>query len=181
MEIAVIMPIDKGNLVNVIIETPRGSRNKFAYDPVCRTFRLKKTLPVGAVFPFDFGFIPNTLAQDGDPLDILVIMEEPTYPGCLVECRLFGILEANQKEKDGKSERNDRLVAVSAASVIYGGITEISQLNKNMVKEIEQFFIDYNKQDEKKFSPIGWKNSKKALQNIKKLIDKNYKKAHDIS
>ncbi|MDP9041222.1 MAG: inorganic diphosphatase [Bacteroidota bacterium] len=166
MKVDKIPPKEKGR-INVIIETPRGSQNKFDYDPKLKTFRLSKTLPMGTVFPFDFGFIPETLGQDGDPLDILVIMEEPAYPGCLITTRLLGVLEAEQEEKNGKKIRNDRLVAVSDCSVLYGSIKNIGDLNKSMVTEIENFFIDYNKHEGKKFQPVGWKNSRKAMQLIK--------------
>jgi inorganic pyrophosphatase len=167
MKIGKIPPIEKG-YVNVIIETPRGSQNKYDYDPKNQVFSLCKTLPMGTVFPFDFGFIPDTLAQDGDPLDILVIMEESAFPGCLIKSRLLGVLEANQTEsKSDKKIRNDRLVGISDCSILYGSIKDIDDLNKSMVSEIENFFIDYNKHEGKKFSPIGWKNSKKAFQLIK--------------
>jgi inorganic pyrophosphatase len=166
MKIDKIKPKEK-DLINVIIETPRGSQNKFDYDPKLKAFRLSKTLPMGTVFPFDFGFIPDTKGQDGDPLDMLVIMEEPAYPGCLITTRLLGVLEADQKGKDGKKIRNDRLVGVSDCSILYGSIKKLDDLNKSMVKEIENFFIDYNKHEGKEFSPLGWKNKKKAFQLIK--------------
>lgn len=165
MKLETIASKDK-NVLNVIIETPRGCQNKFAYDEKLKTFRLHKTLPMGTVFPFDFGFIPKTRGADGDPLDILVIMEEPVYPGCLVPTRLLGILEARQKEKDGKKMRNDRLVGVSECSVLYKGIKRISDLNKSMVQEIENFFIDYNKHEGKKFKPLHWRGRKKARETI---------------
>jgi inorganic pyrophosphatase len=165
MKIAKIKPKDNG-IVNVIIETPRGSQNKFDYDPKLKTFRLSKTLPMGTVFPFDFGFIPDTMGADGDPLDMLVIMEEPAYPGCLISVRLLGVLEATQRRK-GKKIRNDRLVGVSDCSILYGSIKKLDDLNKSMVQEIENFFIDYNKHEGKEFSPIGWKDRKKALDLIK--------------
>src|SRR5690242_6389413 len=92
---------DKGEL-NVIIETPKHSKNKYAYDEKLRLFKLKSMLPEGASFPYDFGFLPCTKGEDGDPLDILVLMESPAFPGCLVECRLIGIIEAEQTEKNGK-------------------------------------------------------------------------------
>jgi len=155
------------NLFNAVIETPRGSQNKFDYDPKQGVFVLSKTLPMGTVFPFDFGFIPGTLGEDGDPLDVLVIMEEPAYPGCLVRIRLLGVLEATHKEKKGKKIRNDRLVGVSDCSVLYNGIKKVDELNKTMVTEIENFFADYNKQEGKEFNPLGWKNAKKASQLIK--------------
>ncbi|HSZ33061.1 MAG TPA: inorganic diphosphatase [Puia sp.] len=166
MKIEKIKPKDKGT-VNVIIETPRGSQNKFDYDPKLKTFRLSKTLPMGTVFPFDFGFIPDTMGADGDPLDMLVVMEEPAFPGCLISVRLLGVLEAMQKGK-GKKIRNDRLVGVSDCSILYGSIKKLDDLNKSMVQEIENFFIDYNKHEGKEFSPIGWKDKKKALNLIVK-------------
>ena len=167
MKINKIPAIYKG-FVNVIIETPRGCQNKFDFDPKLAVFTLSKTLPMGTVFPFDFGFIPQTLGEDGDPLDILVIMDEPAYPGCLIHSRLLGVLEARQEDKKGTKIRNDRLVAVSNCSILYENIKNIDDLNKSMVKEIENFFMDYNKHEGKKFLPSGWKNSKTAM----KVIDK---------
>ena len=89
-------PFDrKSGELNVIIETPCGSRNKYSYDEERKLITLSGVLPAGAVFPFDFGFVPQTLGQDGDPLDVLVLMDEPVFPGCLVPCRLIGVIEAN--------------------------------------------------------------------------------------
>jgi inorganic pyrophosphatase len=99
----------------VIIDTPKGCRNKYAFDLKHKAYVLKAMLPRGAVFPFDFGSIPGTEAQDGDPLDALVLMDEPAFTGCLIEARLIGVIEAKQTE-DGKTERNDRLIAVAAES-----------------------------------------------------------------
>src|SRR3569623_1676893 len=95
--------------VNVIIETPKGSGNKFNYDPESGLYELGSPMPEGFTFPFEFGFIPSTLGDDGDPLDVLVLMGSPTFPGCLVRARLLGVIEATQTEKNGKKERNDRL------------------------------------------------------------------------
>ncbi len=101
--------------VNVVIETPKGSRNKYAYDGELAVFTLGGVLPAGAVFPFDFGFVPSTLGEDGDPLDVLLLLDESVPPGCLVKARLIGAIEAKQTEPDGKQMRNDRLLAVAAA------------------------------------------------------------------
>src|SRR5207253_805858 len=101
---------------NVIIETPRGSANKYVYDPQSGFFKLGKVLPAGTVFPLDFGFIPGTKGGDGDPLDVFLLMEFKTYPGCLVECKLLGVIENTQQEKGKKAERNDRLLAVPKES-----------------------------------------------------------------
>jgi inorganic pyrophosphatase len=103
-------------------------------------FKLKKTLPLGSSFPFDFGFIPNTQAEDGDPIDVLVVMDEPAYPGSLVTCRLIGVLEAKQKERNGAEGRNDRIVAVAEKSVLYGEIKNLRDLSQSMEDQISQLF-----------------------------------------
>src|SRR4051812_16117569 len=99
--------------LNVIIETPRGGRTKFAYDPDREVFVAKRVLPQGMSFPFDFGFIPSTLGEDDDPLDVLVLMEEPVPVGALVPARLVGVIEATQTERDGETLENPRLIAIA--------------------------------------------------------------------
>lgn len=160
----------KGELINVIIETPRGSRHKYTYDEEQEVFKLKKTLPLGSSFPFDFGFIPNTKAEDGDPLDVLVVMDEPAYPGSLVTCRLIGVLEAKQQERNGKTTRNDRIVAVAERSVLYGEIKNLRDLSKSMEDQISAFFIHYNEQAGKVFTLLRWADATAALQLIKQGI-----------
>ena len=90
--------------LNVIVDTPKGNRNKFVYDEELGLFRLGGVLPAGAVFPYDFGFVPGTLGGDGDPMDALILMDEPAFVGCLVECRLIGVIEAEQTE-DGEKRQ----------------------------------------------------------------------------
>jgi inorganic pyrophosphatase len=158
----------KKETVDIIIETPKGCRNKYAYDKKGKAFKLKKILPAGAVFPFDFGFIPDTKGEDGDPLDVLVIMDEPAYPGCMVECRIIGALKAKQTERDGKVEENDRLIAVSVVSTSYSEVRSLKDINKNILDEIEHFFISYNQQAGKKFETGGWGNAKEAMLLIEK-------------
>lgn len=140
--------------LNVIIETPKGHRNKFKFDPERGLFMLGGVLPAGAVFPFDFGFIPATKGGDGDPLDVLVLMDEPAFAGCLVPARLIGVIEAEQTEK-GKTERNDRLIAVAADSRDMRDINDLAQLNDHLLIEIEHFFVSYNAVKGKEFKPLG--------------------------
>ena len=90
---------DNQIVLDIIIETPKGSRNKIKYDAKSRKFKLSKILPEGMVFPYDFGFAPSTQAQDGDPLDVLVLTDEPLFPGCMVRCSLIGVIEAKQRER----------------------------------------------------------------------------------
>lgn len=171
MKLKEIPALEEG-LIHVIIETPRGSQSKYTYDPKRETFELSKVLPMGTVFPFDFGFIPNTQAEDGDPLDVLVIVDQPCFPGCLLKCRPIGILKAKQKEKGGEKVRNDRLVAVADCSIEFADLKNIRSLNKNMITEIENFFIDYNKHEGKAFKPISWNGPKEAVRAIReKLVD----------
>lgn len=153
--------------VDIVIETPKGCRNKYAYDEEIHAFRLKKILPVGAVFPFDFGFIPGTKGEDGDPLDVLVIMDEPAYPGCVIECRVVGALKAKQSEQE-KMEENDRLIAVSVVSEAYADVRELEDINKKILEQIQHFFVSYNEQAGKKFEPQGWADSKEAGRLIRK-------------
>jgi inorganic pyrophosphatase len=157
---------DSGEL-NVIIETPKGSRNKFNYDDEHDLFKLGGVLPAGAVFPFDFGFLPNTLGGDGDPLDVLVLMEESAFAGCLVASRLIGVIEAEQTEEDGEITRNDRLIAVAANSRSHGDVTSLEDLNANLVKEIEHFFVSYNEIKGKRFRPLGRFGPERAARLVK--------------
>ncbi len=144
---------DEG-LVHVIIETPKGSHNKFDYEPKKRLFSLHKVLPPGSVFPYDFGFIPSTLADDGDPVDVLLLMEEPAFPGCLVESKLVGVIEAEQTE-DGQTERNDRLIAVAPQGHTYAEVRSLTDLPSQLLDGIEHFFVSYNELSGKRFKPLA--------------------------
>ena len=134
---------DDEDTIQVIIETPKGSRNKYAFDPQQKVFELKKVLPAGMVFPYDFGFIPSTKAEDGDPVDALVLMDEPAFPGCLLKCRLIGIIEGEERSKKD-TERNDRIVAIEQANHSYAHVKHIDDLGKKFVKELEEFFVNYH-------------------------------------
>jgi inorganic pyrophosphatase len=157
-----LAPFDKkSGRLHVIIETPRGCRNKYSYDEKRKLFKLGSVLTAGAVFPFDFGFIPGTIGEDGDPLDVLVLMDEPAFPGCFVICRLLGVIEAKQTE-DGKTERNDRLIAVSANAETHRDVKSLGDLGKELIDQIEHFFVSYNAAKEKKFKPVGRFGPKRA-------------------
>jgi inorganic pyrophosphatase len=140
-------------LVHVIIDTPRGSRNKFKFDEKLGCFTLSRILPVGHVFPYDFGSIPGTRGEDGDALDVLVIMDEPTFPGCLITVRLVGVIVAFQTEK-GRRISNDRLIGVPQTKVNKPTIRDISDLGAARLKEIEHFFVSYNAAKNRRFTPF---------------------------
>lgn len=149
-----LKPFDEeSGALNVVIETPQGSRNKYAFDEDSGIFILKGVLAAGHVFPYDFGFIPNTKGGDGDPLDVLVLMDEPAFAGCLVPTRLVGVIEAEQTECDGQTMRNDRLIAVYENSKIYADVKTLNDLNEVLVDQIEHFFVSYNEAKGKIFKP----------------------------
>jgi inorganic pyrophosphatase len=162
---------DDAEEINVIIETPQGSRNKFDYDEEHGLFKLGGVLPAGASFPFDFGFIPSTLGGDGDPLDILVLMDEPAFTGCLVAARLIGVIEAEQTERDGETTRNDRLIGVAADAHAHSDVYSLEGLNENLLDEIEHFFVSYNQIKGKEFKPTGRFGPTRA----RKLIEEGIK------
>lgn len=167
----VVMKRKEEGSIDVVIETPKGSRNKYTWDEGQKVFWLKKILPAGAVFPFDFGFIPNTKGEDGDPIDVLVIMDEPAFPGCWLECRIIGVLKAKQTERDGRVNQNDRFIGVSVLSHLYKGLKNIDALDDNVKEEIQHFFISYNSLAGKTFTPEGWADKNEA----KDLIQKSSK------
>ena len=130
--------------IHVVVETPKGGRNKLAFDPDLGAFKLRGVLPEGHSFPYDFGFVPSTQAADGDPLDVLLLLDAPTFPGCVVEARLLGALEIEQHETSGTVQRNDRLLAVAADSRLHKSLHAITDLSAEMLHEIEHFFHSYN-------------------------------------
>jgi inorganic pyrophosphatase len=140
--------------LNAVIETPKGSRNKYKLDERRSLFKLSGVLPAGAVFPFDFGFVPSTLGSDGDPLDVLLLMDEPAFAGCLVPARLIGVIEAEQTE-EGETTRNDRLIAVATDSHNHRDVRSLDDLTPNLLEEIEHFFVSYNTIRGKQFRPLG--------------------------
>ena len=159
------------NLLNIIVDTPKGSRNKFGYDEKLGLFKLINVLPAGAVFPYDFGFVPATLGGDGDPLDVLLLMDEPAFSGCLVPGRLLGVIEAQQTNSDGERERNDRLIAVANDSPTHRELESLDQVNQTLLDQIEHFFISYNKIKGKVFEPQGRFGPDRAQRILKKGVE----------
>lgn len=158
-------PDDK-QILRVVIETPKGSRNKFAFDPDEHIFELKKVLPSGMTFPYDFGFVPSTEAEDGDPIDVLVLMDEPAFPGCILSCRLIGVIEGEQAGKNGK-ERNDRIVAVEKDAHSWADIKTVHDLGKQFVRELENFFVNYHELTGTKYRVLGLKGPNEARKLVK--------------
>ena len=151
---ALLPPFGDDGDLNAVVDTTKGSRNKFAYDEQLGLFKLAGVLPAGASFPYDFGFVPSTLGDDGDPLDVLILMDEPAFVGCLVPARLIGVIEAEQTERDGETGRNDRLIAVAVDSRSHEALRSLGDVADNLLHEIEHFFVSYNDAKGKVFTPL---------------------------
>jgi inorganic pyrophosphatase len=152
-------------LVNVIVENPAGTRGKFKFDETHGLFLLHKMLPVGAAFPFDFGFVPSTRSEDGDPVDVMILGEEPTFTGCLVTVRLLGIIEAEQTEK-GKTIRNDRLIGTAETDKIKPTARSLSDVPSKLLEQIEHFFVSYNRAEGREFVPLARRGPRVAMKQI---------------
>jgi inorganic pyrophosphatase len=137
--------------VTAVVETTKGSRTKLDYDLKHRCFVVSKVLPEGMSFPFDFGFIPSTTGGDGDPLDVILLLDESVPSGTVVPARLIGVIEATQTSKRDRTDENDRLLAVGSSSVLYDKVRKLSDLPAAVVEQIEQFFVSYNRLEGKEF------------------------------
>jgi inorganic pyrophosphatase len=154
-----------------IVETPRGSSCKLEFDADLHVFTLAKPLMAGLTYPYDWGFIPSTKAEDGDPLDVLIIHDSQTYPGVVLRCRPVGILEIEQKKK-GKKERNDRIFAVPDRSPLETDLQDIRRLPSRAQDELEQFFRATDALEDKELEFLGWHGPARALKIIKRLSQK---------
>jgi inorganic pyrophosphatase len=150
-----------------VVEAKAGSRNKYKYEPRLGALTLHRVLPLGTSFPYSFGFIPSTLGEDGDPLDVVLFMDEPAEPGTVVPCRLAGILEATQSAH-GKTVRNDRLLAVAIESPQYGRCKDIDDFPQTVLDELERFFTFYNAQDGKVFKTKRQRGNGAAAKAVEK-------------
>ena len=156
-----------GDHVYAVVETPRGSRVKLEFDPKLRAFTLAKPLFAGLTYPYDWGFVPSTKAEDGDPLDVLIIHDAATYPGIVLKCKPIGVLEVVQSS-NGKKERNDRVFAVPDRSPFEGDLQDIRRLPPRAIEELEKFFAATNALETKKLEFLGWRGPARAIKAIKK-------------
>ena len=160
-------PFDSADkqVLRVVIETPKGSRNKFAFNADEHIFELKKVLPAGMAFPYDFGFVPSTEADDGDPVDVLVLMDEPAFPGCVLKCRPIGVIQGEQGNK--KKIRNDRIIAVERDAHSWADIKTIGDLGKQFVRELEEFFVNYHRLSGEQYRVLAPKGRAQARKLVK--------------
>jgi inorganic pyrophosphatase len=152
-----------------IIETPKGCRSKFDYDRETRCFLLKSVLPEGMSFPLDFGFIPSTLGGDGDPLDVMVMADEPSPVGALLQVRLVGVIEAEEHEH-GRAERNDRLLAVASKTQAYAEIATPDDLPDAFVQHLTDFWINKDRLEGKEFKSLGVRDPATAVELVRRAV-----------
>src|SRR4030081_640296 len=154
--------------IYAVVETPRDSSCKLDFDPELRVFTLAKPLLAGLTYPYDWGFIPSTKAEDGDPLDVLIIHDAQTYPGVVLKCKPIGVLEVVQT-KNGKKERNDRIFAVPDRAPFEGDLQDIRRLPARAIEELEKFFEATDALEDKKLEFLGWRGPAHAIKTIKRL------------
>jgi inorganic pyrophosphatase len=168
-------PFDpESNMLNIVVETPRDGRIKYKYNETYGLFQFDKALPYGFSFPFEFGFVPSTLGGDGDPLDVLVLSDEPTFPGCLILGDVLGVLRANQRE-GRKSNRNDRILAVPVNVKNQKPVALAKALDKNLISEITKFFVYYNEIQGRKFKSLGFGNRRSAMEVVREARQRHQK------
>ena len=143
--------------VNAVIEIPRGDKNKYEYDKRLHVFRLDRNLYSPVHYPGDYGFIPSTLSLDGDPLDVLVLVDAPSFPGCLMTVRPIGMLEMIDQGK-----QDEKILAVGTNNPIFNNIDDYGQLYPHLLREIEHFFTVYKELEAKSTRIVGWQGAERA-------------------
>ena len=158
--------------INVVIETPKGSHFKYKYDPKIRFFLVHKALPEGLTFPYDFGFIPKTKGEDGDPLDVLVFSEYSFLHKTVLPCKILGAIKAEQSKERKKQKmiRNDRILVVPEIPGIICPYNSLEDIPPEKIKEVENFFIYYNAIQDKTFKPLGTLTAKETKEVIKQQM-----------
>ncbi|AFZ51804.1 inorganic diphosphatase [Dactylococcopsis salina] len=163
MDLSRIPAQPKPGLVNIVIEIAGGSKNKYEFDKDLNTFALDRVLYASVQYPYDYGFIPNTLADDGDPLDGMVIMDQPTFPGCVITARPIGMLEMID---DG--DRDEKLLCVPDKDPRFKEINALGQIAPHRLDEISEFFATYKRLEKKETEILGWKD----VDTVNALVEK---------
>lgn len=153
MDLSRIPAQPKPGLINVLIEIPAGSKNKYEFDKDIAAFALDRVLYSSVQYPYDYGFVPNTLADDGDPLDGMVLMDQPTFPGCVIPARPIGMLEMI----DG-GDRDEKILCVPDADPRFTNVKSLDDVSPHRLDEIAEFFKTYKNLEKKVTEILGWKN-----------------------
>ncbi len=169
MDLSLIPASPKPGIVNVLIEIAGGSKNKYEFDKDLNAFALDRVLYASVRYPYDYGFIPNTLADDGDPLDGMVIMDEPTFPGCVIAARPIGLLEMI----DG-GDRDEKILCVPDKDPRYVGVKTLADVAPHRLDEIAEFFRTYKNLEKKVTEILGWKDADQVAALVDTCV-KNYK------
>jgi inorganic pyrophosphatase len=154
------------DVVYAVIEVPKGSRNKYEYSKSAGIIKLDRVLYSPLHYPGDYGFIPQSYYGDGDPLDILVMMNEPTFPGCVIEARPIGMLRLLDK-----GENDDKILAVPATDPLFEEMHDLTDVSRHFPTEVEHFFMVYKQLEGKKVESQGWANAKEAREAINKSFE----------
>lgn len=159
------MTVREKKTFDVLIEIPKGSRNKYEYDFDLHKIRFDRMLFSSMMYPADYGFIPETLALDGDPLDVLVLGTEPTFPMCVMEVKPIGVF--HMTDEKGPDEK---LICVPMSDPIWNSLNDLSDMNQHQKKEITHFFQVYKELEKKKVDVGGWGNVEEAYDILEKCI-----------
>ncbi|MFB2937437.1 inorganic diphosphatase [Aerosakkonemataceae cyanobacterium BLCC-F154] len=169
MDLSLIPAQPKSGLINVLIEIPAGSKNKYEFDKDMQAFALDRVLYSSVQYPYDYGFVPNTLADDGDPLDGMVIMDQPTFPGCVIAARPIGMLEMI----DG-GDRDEKILCVPDKDPRYANVKSLKDIQQHRLDEIAEFFQSYKNLEKKEVKILGWQDIDKVMPLVEECI-KAYK------
>jgi inorganic pyrophosphatase len=154
-------------VANMIVEIPKGRRTKFEVDKVTGLIKMDRYLYSSAVYPGDYGFIPQTLAEDGDPLDILVMVNEPTFSGCLIEARVVGIFKMRDK-----GQNDFKVLAVPNKDPLFGDMRRLEDIPPPFLREVEHFFSTYKHLEGVTIEPIGWSPAEAGAAEVRASIDR---------
>ncbi|BAY18520.1 inorganic pyrophosphatase [Anabaenopsis circularis NIES-21] len=165
MDLSRIPAQPKPGILNVLIEIPGGSKNKYEYDKELEAFALDRVLYSSVRYPFDYGFVPNTLADDGDPLDGMVIIDEPTFPGCIIAARPIGMLEMI----DG-GDRDEKILCVPDKDPRYTHVKSLNDVAPHRLDEIAEFFRSYKNLEKKVTEILGWQDVGKVSALVEQCI-----------
>lgn len=157
---------DAPRIVHVVVEIPKGSRNKVEYDAGLGAFRLDRVLYSPIHYPGDYGFIPSTLSADGDALDILVLVSEPTFTGCVLSARPIGLLRMTDEKGS-----DEKILAVPEMDPRYAEVKDLSDLGGHLIREIEHFFEIYKELEGKETAVLGWEEVAKAFEVIRSAME----------
>ncbi|MFO0170953.1 MAG: inorganic diphosphatase [Aphanizomenon sp.] len=172
MDLSLIPAQPKPGVINVLIEIAGGSKNKYEYDKDLQAFALDRVLYSSVKYPYDYGFIPNTLADDGDPLDGMVIMDEPTFPGCVIAARPVGYLEMI----DG-GDRDEKILCVPDKDPRYAHVKSLKDISPHRLEEIAEFFRSYKNLEKQVTQILGWQDVDKVAPLVEKFIQAAKNKA----